>query len=61
MVYCSKCGKQNEDDVELCVVCEVLRSTRREAGGHGMLEKNEGQTNVLDCLEVAQSLDYSSA
>ena len=32
MVYCSKCGTQNEDDSEVCVNCGAsLYMTRREA------------------------------
>ena len=31
MVYCSKCGKQNEDDVDFCVDCGVAIHPERNS------------------------------
>ncbi|RLI47337.1 hypothetical protein DRO61_08030 [Candidatus Bathyarchaeota archaeon] len=53
MVYCTKCGKQNEDDVMFCIDCGFAINPEKKKDW--MLEKNERKTNVLDCLTVAQS------
>jgi len=36
MVYCSKCGKQNEEGAEFCVDCGAARGRRREAECFGL-------------------------
>ena len=35
MVYCSKCGKQNEDDAEFCVDCGIALSSVESERKHG--------------------------
>ena len=60
MMYCQKCGKQNEDNATFCVDCgtELFpEKSRRERRG-----KDGGRMSVSDFLAVEQSqasfLDY---
>jgi len=43
MVYCSKCGKKNEDDAEFCVSCgtALYPEARREKREDTRLEKRK--------------------
>ncbi len=41
MVYCSKCGKQNEDDVEFCVDCGIAIHSERSGRKRDFEEKRK--------------------
>jgi len=41
MVYCTKCGKKNEDDVEFCVECGVAIHPERSSRRRDVREKRK--------------------